>query len=66
MPQYAVVNLVTVTMTNMIDELPSGYGALRTTDARIWHQVFHTPAQRSHLLSKSPADQPKGFHVAKI
>jgi hypothetical protein len=41
MPYYAVANLVTVTKTIMIDEMPCGYGTLRTTGVRIWHQVSH-------------------------
>ena len=28
MPYYVVANLVTVTKTNMIDEMPCGYGTL--------------------------------------
>ena len=39
MPYYAVANLVTVTKTIMIDEMPCCYGTLRTTGVRIWHQV---------------------------
>jgi len=39
MPYYDVVNLVTVTKINMIDVMPCGYGTLRTTGVRIWHQV---------------------------
>jgi len=39
MPDYDVANLVTVTETNMIDEMPSGYGSLGTTGVRIRHQV---------------------------
>jgi hypothetical protein len=31
MPYYDVANLVTVAKTNMIDEMPCGYGTLRTT-----------------------------------
>jgi len=49
-PYYDVVNHVTVTKTNMIDEIPCGYGTLRTTGVRIWHQVSRRPAQRSHPL----------------
>jgi len=37
MPYYDVANLVTVTKTNMIDEMPCGYGTLRTTGVRIQH-----------------------------
>jgi hypothetical protein len=40
MPYYAVANLVTVTKTIMFDEMPCGYGTLRTTGVRIQHQVF--------------------------
>jgi hypothetical protein len=39
MPYYAVANLLTVTKTIMIDEMPCGYGILRTTGVRIWHHV---------------------------
>ena len=39
MPYCDVTNLVTVTKTNMIDEMPCGYGTLRTTAVRIRHQV---------------------------
>ena len=31
MPYYEVVNLVTVTKMNMIDEMPCAYETLRTT-----------------------------------
>ena len=61
---YDLATLVTVTMTNMIDEMPCGYGTLGTTGVRIWHQVsrracaqvsaalevFCRPAQRSQQL----------------
>jgi len=50
MPYYDVVNLVTVSKTNMIDELPCGYGTLRTTGVRIQYQVSSRPAQRSQQL----------------
>ena len=64
MPYYDVANLVTVPKTNMIDEMPCGYGTLRTADVRIWHQVSRRacaevsaslevsrrPAQRSQQL----------------
>jgi hypothetical protein len=35
MPYYAVANLVTGTKSNMIDEMPCGYGTLKTTGVRI-------------------------------
>jgi hypothetical protein len=50
MPYYDVANLVTVTKSNMVDEMPCGYGTLRTTGVRIWHQVSRRPAQRSPQL----------------
>jgi len=50
MPYYDVANLVTVTKTNMTDEMPSAYGTLRTTGVRIRHQVSRRPAQRSQQL----------------
>jgi len=50
MPYYDVANLVTVRKTNMIDEIPCGYGTVRTTAVRIWHQVSRRPAQRSPQL----------------
>jgi hypothetical protein len=50
MPYYDVANLVTVTQTNMIDEIACGYGSLRTTGVRIRHQVSRRPAQRSPHL----------------
>ena len=50
MPYYEVANLVTITKTNMIDEMPCAYGTLRTTALRIRHQVSRRAAQRSQLL----------------
>jgi len=39
MPYYKWSNLVTVTKTNMIDEVHCGYGTVEITGVRIWHQV---------------------------
>jgi hypothetical protein len=39
MPYYDVANLVTVTKTKMIDEMPGGYGTLKPTGLKISHQV---------------------------
>jgi len=47
---YDVANLVTVRKISMIDEMPWGYGTLRTTGVRIRHQVSRRPAQRSPQL----------------
>jgi hypothetical protein len=49
---------VTVTKRNIINEMPSTYGTLRTTTVAIWHQVSrsaalevsHRPVQRSQVL----------------
>jgi hypothetical protein len=50
MPYHHVAILVTVTKTNMIDEIPSGYGTLRTTGVTMRNQVSCRPAQRSPQL----------------
>jgi hypothetical protein len=72
MPYYDVANLVTVTKTNMIDDMPCRYGTLRTTGVRIWHQVSRRPAQRSPQLhnwtllivkSRSILDAPTSLQV---
>jgi hypothetical protein len=41
---------VTITKTNLIDEIACGYGTIRTTAVRMWHQFFPRAAQRSQLL----------------
>jgi hypothetical protein len=41
MPYYDVANIVRVTKTNMINEMPCGYETLKTTGVKIWHQVSH-------------------------
>jgi len=50
MPDWDVASLVTVTKTKIIDEMPCGYGTLRTTGVRIRHQVSLRSAQRSPQL----------------
>jgi hypothetical protein len=42
MPYYDVVNLVTVTKTEMIYEMPYSYGTIRSAGVRIRHQVSHS------------------------
>jgi hypothetical protein len=44
MVYYDVVNIVTVTKTNMIDKMACGYGTIRIAVVRIWHQVSHGAA----------------------
>jgi len=39
MPYYDVANLVTVTKTNMINEIPCGCRTLRTGAVKIWREV---------------------------
>jgi len=41
---YDVANLLTVTKTNMIDEMPCGYGTVSTTAVRMRHQISHRAA----------------------
>jgi hypothetical protein len=55
MPYYDVANLVTLTKTNLIHEMPCGYGTLRTTAVRIWHYASHRAAQRSQAALKVSA-----------
>jgi hypothetical protein len=50
MQYYDVVKLVTITKTNIIDEMACSYGTLRTTAVRIQYKVSHRPVQRSQLL----------------
>jgi len=50
MPYYAVANLVTVTKTNMIDEMACGYGTIRTAAVSIGTK---TPAELCRGLSSS-------------
>jgi len=66
MPYYDVVNLVTVIKMNIMDEMPCGYGLLRTMAVRIWYQVFCKAAQQSQLLLKSPMDLRRGLSSFKI
>jgi len=69
MPYYDVANLVTVTKTNMIDEMPCGYGALKTTGVRVWHQVSRRGcAEVSTALEAScrPAQRSQRFQNLTI
>ena len=58
MPYYDVANIVTVTKTNIIDEMPCDYGTLRATgvsrracaEVSVALEVSHRPAQRSQQL----------------
>jgi hypothetical protein len=52
MPYCNVANLVTVTETNMIDEIPCSYGTLRTTQVRIRHQVSRCACAEVLLAAK--------------
>jgi hypothetical protein len=74
-----VGNLVTVTKTNMIDEMPGCCGILRITPERIWHHVSHRACtevsaafkvvgrlfQMSQLLLKSLAYLHRGLSCLK-
>ena len=50
MPYHDVAKHVTVTKTNMIDEMACGYGIIWRAVVRIWHQVSRRAVQRSQLL----------------
>jgi len=64
MPYYVVANLVTVTKTNMIDEMPCGYGTLRTTSVRIRHQVsFRACTEVSAALEVSRRPAQRSQHL---
>jgi hypothetical protein len=56
MLHYDILNLATVTKTNVIYHFPFGYSTLRTTAVGIQHLVSSRTAQRSQLLSKFPAN----------
>jgi len=69
MPYYDVANLVNVTKTNMIDEMPSGYRPLRTTGVRIWRQVFRRPCAEISAapeVSRRPAQRSQQLHNLTI
>lgn len=61
MPYCDVANLMTVTKTNMIFDMPRGYGTVRTTAVRMQHQDSRRAGYRSQLLSKSPSDLRRGL-----
>ena len=65
MRYYDIANLVTITKMNMIDEMPCGYGTLRTTAVRVQHQLSRRAAKRSLLLAKSPGDLRRGLTCFK-
>jgi len=66
MPYYDVVNLVTVIMMNLINEIPCSCRTPRTTALRIRHQVTCRAAQRSQLLSKSAPVLHSALHCPKL
>jgi hypothetical protein len=52
MPYYEEANLVTITKTNMMDDMPCAYETLRHTALRILHQFSRRAAQWAQLLKK--------------
>jgi hypothetical protein len=66
MPYYDVANPVTVTKTNMIDDMPCGYGTLRTTGVRIRHQVSRRPALRSPHLQNFTIQIVKSHSILNV
>ena len=59
MPYHEVANLVSVTNTNMIDEMPCAYGTLRTTALRIWHQVSRRAAPKFDYPNSQISSRPE-------
>jgi hypothetical protein len=60
MPYYDVANVVSVTKTNMINEMPCGYETLKTTGVKIWHQVTRRASaavSAAFEVSRRPAQQ---------
>jgi len=66
MPYFDVLNFGTITMMNIIDEIPWSYETLRTTPATMWHQVSCSAAQRLELLLKSPTDLHRCLSCSKF
>jgi len=53
MPYYDIPNIVTVAMINMMDEMPSGYGTLRSNAVRECGTKFGTELCRGLSCSGS-------------
>jgi hypothetical protein len=66
MPYYDVANLLTVTKTNLIHEMPCGYGTLWTIAVGIRHKVSRRAAQRSQAALEVSADLCRGLSYSKI
>jgi len=64
MPYYEIANLVTVTKTNMINEMHSAGGTEWTTVVRIRHEVSCRAPQWSLSLLKSPTDLRRGLRCS--
>jgi len=56
MPYYEVANLVTVTKTNMIDEMPCAYGTLRVASRPIYILLTYpmNPFRRMVTVGHNP------------
>jgi len=56
MPYYEVANLVTITKTNVIDEMPSAYGTLRVAPGPIYILLTYpmNPFQRMVTVGYNP------------
>jgi len=53
MPYYEVANLVTVTKTNMIDEMPRAYGTLRVASGPIYILLMYPINPFRHMVTVS-------------
>jgi len=66
MPYNDVSNLVTVTVTNVMDEMACGYAIQRTTAVRMRHHVSWRTLEWFQLLAKSPTDLHRRHSGSKI
>jgi len=60
MPFHDVANVVSVTKTNMINEMPCAYETLKTTGVKIWHQVSRRACAAVSValaVTRKPAQQ---------
>jgi len=56
MPYYEEANRVTLTKTNLIHQMRSGHGTIKTSAIRIWHKVSRRAAQKSQAALEVSAD----------
>ena len=57
---------MTLTKTTLIHEMPCGYGTLKPTAVRIWHQVSCRAAQGSHAALEVLAAPKFDYPISQI